>query len=101
MISIHELRVQTPLQIVIDRVRQIRKTERHLQMDLVRVHFRFHPAGNRGEGEFAVVQLASQSLEVFLLAIDGDAGDLLKLQREKGSKGNLLLGQFFQPSILP
>ena len=80
---------------MIDRVRQIRKAERHFQMDLVRVHLRFHTARNRGEGEFAVVQLAAESLEVFLLAIDGDAGDLVKLQREERGKGNLLLGQFF------
>ena len=83
MISIRDRRPQTALQIVIDRVRQIRKAERHLQVDLVRVHLRFHAAGNRGEGEFAVVQLATESLEVFLLAIDGDAGDLVKLQREQ------------------
>ena len=80
---------------MIDRVRQVRKAERHLQVDLVRVHLRFHAARNRREGEFAVVQLATESLEVFLLAIDGDAGDLVKLQREKRDKGNLLLGQFF------
>lgn len=55
-------------------------------MDLVRVHLRFHTAGNRGEGEFAVVQLAAESLEVLLLAIDGDAGDLVKLQGENEQK---------------
>ena len=71
---------------MIDRVGKVWKAERHLQMDLVRVHLRFDPTRKSGEREFAVVQLASESLEVLLLTIDGDIGDLFKLKREREAK---------------
>ena len=87
---------------MINRVGEVGKAERHLQMDFVCAHLRFDSARNRGQREFTVVQLAPQRFQVFLLAIDGDVGDLVKLKREREwSKENLLLGQLFQPLILP